>query len=68
MAFSYTFVTFYYHQVTDAGGSSLVHVFAAFFGAGVARGMYRKMAAETAAKAESRYHSDVFSIAGEWNN
>jgi len=53
-----------YLQITDVGGSVLVHMFGAYFGLAVARLLWTEKLAEENEKEGSVYHSDVFAMIG----
>lgn len=54
----------HYVQITDVGGSIIIHMFGAYFGLAVARVLYNKHT-EDNDKEGSVYHSDVFAMIGE---
>lgn len=51
-------------QAVDTGGSIFVHVFAAYFGLGVSRGM-RSVADINTTHLEPSYNSNIFCLVGE---
>ena len=53
-----------YIQITDAGGSILIHMFGAYFGLAIARVVYNAQT-EDNDKEGSVYHSDVFAMIGK---
>lgn len=53
-----------YIQITDVGGSIVIHMFGAYFGLAVARMLYTEKHGEENEKEGSVYHSDVFAMIG----
>lgn len=55
-----------YVQITDAGGSMVIHMFGAYFGLAVAKMLYGEHLTKENDKEGSVYHSDVFAMIGKY--
>ena len=64
VAFSLQLKKLFCRQISDIGGSLVIHAFGAYFGLGVSMFHWRK-ALKDHPKEGSVYHSDLFAMIGE---